>query len=214
MMRSVDIVLHVDRSLGLLTQQYDAWVYVSLFAVVFAETGLVVPPFLPDDTLLFIVRTMCAMSQMDARLLIVLLVIVVTTGDIVDYFVDSRIGPKVFDGHIRLLDHEALMKTYGFYERHGGRTLAMACLIPAVHIFALFVAGVPKITFARFQLLNMIGVMLRVAIPTLSGEAFGNVPVIRGYLNTIMLIGLGAATVSLMPGGLWKLLKRRRGVVA
>ncbi|MBE3031934.1 MAG: VTT domain-containing protein [Actinobacteria bacterium] len=210
----VDIVLHVDKSLGLLIQQYGAWVYVLLFAIVFAETGLVVLPFLPGDTLLFIAGAMCATGQMDAWLLIVLLVIAATTGNTVNYFVGSWIGPKVFDGHIRFLDYEALMKTHGFYERHGGKTLVMARFIPVVRTFAPFVAGVSKMTFAKFQLFNMIGAVLWVAILVLSGEAFGNVPVIRDHLNTIVLIGLGAAIVPLMLGGLWKLLKRRRGAVA
>ena len=192
-MQLVDIVLHVDKSLGLLIQQYGAWVYVLLFAIVFAETGLVVLPFLPGDTLLFIAGAMCATGQMDAWLLIVLLVIAATTGNTVNYFVGSWIGPKVFDGHIRFLDHEALMKTHGFYERHGGKTLVMARFIPVVRTFAPFVAGVSKMTFAKFQLFNMIGAVLWVAILVMSGEAFGNVPVIRDHLNTIVLIGLGAA---------------------
>lgn len=213
-MQLVDIVLHVDKSLGLLIQQYGAWVYVLLFAIVFAETGLVVLPFLPGDTLLFIAGAMCATGQMDAWLLIVLLVIAATTGNTVNYFVGSWIGPKVFDVHIRFLDHQALLRTHTFYERHGGKTLVMARFIPVVRTFAPFVAGVSKMTFAKFQLFNMIGAVLWVAILVLSGEAFGNVPVIRDHLNTIVLIGLGAAIVPLMLGGLWKLLKRRRGAVA
>jgi len=213
-MQLVDIVLHVDKSLGLLIQQYGAWVYVLLFAIVFAETGLVVLPFLPGDTPLFIAGAMCATGQMDAWLLIVLLVIAATTGNTVNYFVGSWIGPKVFDGHIRFLDHEALLKTHGFYERHGGKTLVMARFIPVVRTFAPFVAGVSKMTFAKFQIFNFIGAVLWVAILVLSGEAFGNVPFIRNHLTFIVLIGLGAAIVPLMLGGLWKLLKRRRTVVA
>ena len=206
-------MLHVDKSLGLLIQQYGAWVYVLLFAIVFAETGLVVLPFLPGDTLLFIAGAMCATGQMDAWLLIVLLVIAATTGNTVNYFVGSWIGPKVFDGHIRFLDHEALMKTHGFYERHGGKTLVMARFIPVVRTFAPFVAGVSKMTFAKFQLFNMIGAVLWVGLLVASGVFFGNLPMVRDHLNTIVLIGLGAAIVPLMLGGLWKLLKRRRGAV-
>ncbi|MFP4596050.1 VTT domain-containing protein, partial [Ralstonia sp.] len=191
-----------------------ACVYVLLVAIVFAETGLVVLPFLPGDTLLFIAGAMCATGQMDAWLLIVLLVIAATTGNTVNYFVGSWIGPKVFDGHIRFLDHEALLKTHGFYERHGGKTLVMARFIPVVRTFAPFVAGVSKMTFAKFQIFNFIGAVLWVAILVLSGEAFGNVPFIRNHLTFIVLIGLGAAIVPLMLGGLWKLLKRRRTVVA
>ena len=199
--------------MGLLIQQYGAWVYVLLFAIVFAETGLVVLPFLPGDTLLFIAGAMCATGQMDAWLLIVLLVIAATTGNTVNYFVGSWIGPKVFDGHIRFLDHEALMKTHGFYERHGGKTLVMARFIPVVRTFAPFVAGVSKMTFAKFQLFNMIGAVLWVGLLVASGVFFGNLPMVRDHLNTIVLIGLGAAIVPLMLGGLWKLLKRRRGAV-
>ena len=213
-MQLVDIVLHVDKSLGLLIQQYGAWVYVLLFAIVFAETGLVVLPFLPGDTLLFIAGAMCATGQMDPWLLTVLLVIAAVTGNTVNYFVGAWIGPKVFDGHIRFLDHQALMKTHGFYERHGGKTLVMARFIPVVRTFAPFVAGVSKMTFAKFQLFNMIGAVLWVGLLVASGVFFGNLPMVRDHLNTIVLIGLGAAIVPLMLGGLWKLLKRRRGAVA
>ncbi|WP_426394715.1 VTT domain-containing protein [Ralstonia sp. R-29] len=212
-MQLVDIVLHVDKSLGLLIQQYGAWVYVLLFAIVFAETGLVVLPFLPGDTLLFIAGAMCATGQMDPWLLTVLLVIAAVTGNTVNYFVGAWIGPKVFDGHIRFLDHQALMKTHGFYERHGGKTLVMARFIPVVRTFAPFVAGVSKMTFAKFQLFNMIGAVLWVGLLVASGVFFGNLPMVRDHLNTIVLIGLGAAIVPLMLGGLWKLLKRRRGAV-
>ena len=142
-----------------------------------------------------------------------LLVIAATTGNTVNYFVGSWIGPKVFDGHIRFLDHEALMKTHGFYERHGGKTLVMARFIPVVRTFAPFVAGVSKMTFAKFQLFNMIGAVLWVGLLVASGVFFGNLPMVRDHLNTIVLIGLGAAIVPLMLGGLWKLLKRRRGAV-
>ena len=213
-MQLLDIVLHVDKSLGLLIQQYGAWVYVLLFAIVFAETGLVVLPFLPGDTLLFIAGAMCATGQMDAWLLIVLLVTAAVTGNTVNYFVGSWIGPKVFDCHIRFLDHQALLRTHAFYERHGGKMLVMARFIPVVRTFAPFVAGVSKMTFAKFQLFNMIGAVLWVGLLVLTGDLFGNVPIIREHLNTIVLIGLGAAIVPLALGGLWKLLRRRRGAVA
>ncbi|WP_057391950.1 VTT domain-containing protein [Ralstonia solanacearum] len=212
-MQLIDIVLHVDKSLGMLIQQYGVWVYVLLFAIVFAETGLVVLPFLPGDTLLFIAGAMCATGQMDTWLLIALLVTAAVTGNTVNYCVGTWIGPKVFDGHIRFLDHEALLKTHAFYERHGGKTLVMARFIPVVRTFAPFVAGVSKMTFAKFQLFNMIGAVLWVALLVLCGEAFGTVPVIRDHLNTIVLVGLAAAVVPLALGGLWKLLRRRRAVV-
>jgi len=156
---------------------------------------------------------MCATGQMDTWLLIALLVTAAVTGNTVNYFVGTWIGPKVFDGHIRFLDHEALLKTHAFYERHGGKTLVMARFIPVVRTFAPFVAGVSKMTFAKFQLFNMIGAVLWVALLVLCGEAFGTVPVIRDHLNTIVLVGLAAAVVPLALGGLWKLLRRRRAVV-
>ena len=207
-MQLVDIVLHVDKSLGLLIQQYGAWVYVLLFAIVFAETGLVVLPFLPGDTLLFIAGAMCATGQMDAWLLIVLLVIAATTGNTVNYFVGSWIGPKVFDGHIRFLDHEALMKTHGFYERHGGKTLVMARFIPVVRTFAPFVAGVSKMTFHRFQLYNVSGAALWVVSLVTAGYFFGNFPLVRDNLNTIVLIGTAAAAGPVFLGALWKLVRK------
>ena len=197
-MQLVDIVLHVDKSLGLLIQQYGAWVYVLLFAIVFAETGLVVLPFLPGDTLLFIAGAMCATGQMDTWLLIVLLVIAATTGNTVNYFVGSWIGPKVFDGHIRFLDHEALMKTHGFYERHGGKTLVMARFIPVVRTFAPFVAGIGRMRYPRFIGYSIAGALLWVVSLTYAGYFLGNIPVVRNNLTAVILVIIAISLAPLM----------------
>ncbi|SDC26516.1 membrane-associated protein [Cupriavidus sp. YR651] len=201
------MVLHVDKFLGQFVQDYGVWVYGILFAIVFAETGLVVLPFLPGDSLLFIAGAMCATGAMNEWMLAGLLLVAAVTGNTVNYFVGSWIGPKVFDHQWRFLDQRALRKTHDFYERHGGKTLVMARFIPIVRTFAPFVAGVSQMTFARFQMFNLIGAVAWVFGLVFAGYFFGNLPFIKQYLNLIVLAGIGAAVVPLVLGGLWKLVR-------
>ncbi len=212
----VNLVLHIDAFLGQFIRQYGAWVYLVLFLIVFCETGLVILPFLPGDSLLFIAGAFAASGEMSLAALIVLLLLAATLGNTVNYLVGRAIGPKVFDTHIpvleRFLDRAALQKTHDFYERHGGKTLVAARFIPVVRTFAPFVAGVSQMRFARFQLFNIAGALLWVLLLTLLGYFFGNFPYIRQYLNVIVLVGIGAAAVPVVIGGLWKLLRRRPSV--
>ncbi|WP_454765602.1 VTT domain-containing protein [Cupriavidus campinensis] len=201
------MVLHVDKFLGQFVQDYGVWVYGILFAIVFAETGLVVLPFLPGDSLLFIAGAMCASGAMNEWALSGLLLTAAVTGNTVNYLVGSWIGPKVFDHHWRFLDQNALRKTHDFYERHGGKTLVMARFIPIVRTFAPFVAGVSQMTFARFQMFNVLGALGWVCGLVFAGYFFGNLPFIKQYLNLIVLAGVGAAVVPLVLGGLWKLVR-------
>jgi len=203
----VDMILHVDKFLGQFVQDYGVWVYGILFAIVFAETGLVVLPFLPGDSLLFIAGAMCATGAMNEWVLAGLLLTAAVTGNTVNYLVGSWIGPKVFDHHWRFLDQQALRRTHDFYERHGGKTLVMARFIPIVRTFAPFVAGVSQMTFARFQMFNLIGALVWVFGLVFGGYYFGNLPFIKQYLNLIVLAGIGAAVVPLVLGGLWKLVR-------
>jgi membrane-associated protein len=188
----IDMLVHVDKYLGTVIDQYGHWVYAILFLIVFAETGLVVVPFLPGDSLLFIAGAFCA------------------TGNTVNYLVGSWIGPKVFDHQWRFLDQDALRRTHDFYERHGGKTLVMARFVPIVRTFAPFVAGVSQMTFARFQMFNVVGAVAWVVGLVFAGYFFGNLPFIRQYLNLIVLAGIGAAVVPLVLGGLWKLVRGNR----
>ncbi|WP_083384142.1 VTT domain-containing protein [Cupriavidus malaysiensis] len=207
----IDILLHVDKYLGTVIQQYGSWVYALLFLIVFAETGLVVVPFLPGDSLLFIAGAFCATGAMNEWVLIGLLLTAAIGGNTVNYLIGSWIGPKVFDLHWRFLDQKALRRTHDFYERHGGKTLVMARFVPIVRTFAPFVAGVSQMSFGRFQMFNVIGAVGWVAGLVFAGYFFGNLPFIKQYLNLIVLAGIGAAVVPLLLGGLWKLVRGGRG---
>lgn len=207
------LILHIDTFLGDFIRQYGGWVYAVLFLIVFCETGLVILPFLPGDSLLFIGGAFCASGQMDLGALIVLLLAASVGGNSLNYAIGKAIGPKVFNTHIpyleRFLDRTALQKTHDFYERHGGKTLVLARFIPVVRTFAPFVAGVSGMRFARFQLFNIAGALLWVLLLVLLGYFFGNIPFIHQYLNLIVLVGAGAAIVPVALGALWKTLRRR-----
>lgn len=204
MLEFLDLLLHIDKTLGVWVEHYGAWIYLVLFLIVFAETGLVVLPFLPGDSLLFIAGTFAASGAMNLALLLVLLFIAAAVGNTVNYGVGRYLGPRVFTGHMRFLDRSALIKTHAFYERHGGKTLVLARFIPVIRTFAPFVAGVGTMRFARFQMFNVTGALAWVVLVTGSGYLFGNLPGVRDHLNTIVLIGLAAAIVPVVLGGLWK----------
>jgi membrane-associated protein len=207
-MQLFDMILHVDKTLGLLIQNYGTLIYVVLFGIVFCETGLVVFPFLPGDTLLFIGGAFCATGAMSLPLLIALLLVAAILGNTVNFWIGSRIGTKVFTKNYRWLDQNALRRTHAFYEHHGGKTILLSRFIPVVRTFAPFVAGVSSMTFSRFQFYNISGAVLWVCGLVIAGYFFGNVPFIRDHLNTIVLIGVGAAVVPLLIGGLWNGYKR------
>ena len=208
LMQLLDMILHVDKSLGTLIAQYGDLVYGVLVAIVFAETGLVVFPFLPGDTLLFIGGAFCATGHMNVWLLCSLLVLAAVAGNTVNYWIGSALGHKVLTHDYRWLDRAALQKTHAFYEHHGGKTIILARFIPIVRTFAPFVAGVSEMTFMKFQLYNVTGAVLWVCGLVAAGYFFGNIPVIRDHLNTIVLLGVAAAVLPLAMGGLWKLYKR------
>lgn len=204
-MQFFDMMLHVDKYLGTVIAQYGTLVYAVLFAIVFCETGLVILPFLPGDTLLFIAGAFCASGAMNAWVLVVLLIFAAVSGNTVNYWIGSAIGHKVFTQDYKWLDKTALQKTHAFYENHGGKTIILARFIPIVRTFAPFVAGVSEMTFGKFQVFNIAGAALWVVSLVAGGYFFGNIPIIRDHLNTIVLIGVGAAVIPLALGGLWKI---------
>lgn len=210
-MQFFDMILHVDKTLGVFIEQYGTLVYIVLFAIVFAETGLVVFPFLPGDTLLFIGGAFCATGDMNVLLLIGLLLVAAIGGNTLNYWIGSLIGQKVFTHDYKWLDKAALHRTHLFFEKHGGKTIILCRFVPVVRTFAPFVAGVSEMTFAKFQLFNVTGALLWVVGLVAAGYFFGNIPVIRDHLNTIVLIGVAAAAVPVMLGGLWKFYKKMRG---
>ncbi|MBQ2648157.1 MAG: VTT domain-containing protein [Achromobacter sp.] len=211
MLEFFQMVLHIDQTLGVWVQQYGVWVYLMLFLIVFAETGLVVLPFLPGDSLLFIAGAFGATGSLDPVLLGALLIVAAITGNSVNYAIGRYIGPRVFSMNLRFLDRGALMRTHAFYEKHGGKTIVMSRFIPVVRTFAPFVAGVADMPLSRFQLFNVLGALLWVVSLVAAGYFFGNIPLVKEHLNTIVLIGLAAAIVPVVGAALFKLLRARRG---
>lgn len=205
------MLLHIDKFLGEWVAQYGEWIYAVLFGIVFGETGLVVLPFLPGDSLLFIAGAMGATGALDPVLLSGLLIVAAVLGNTVNYYVGRYIGPKVFTTDSRFLDRAALLKTHAFYEKHGGKTIVLSRFLPIFRTFAPFVAGVGAMNVVRFQFYNITGAVLWVAGLITLGYFFGNVPIIKDHLNTIVLIGIGAAVVPVVLGAVWKLVSRRRG---
>jgi len=204
-----DLFLHIDRHLDLVIAQYGYWAYGFLFAIVFAETGLVVAPFLPGDSLLFIAGAYCATEHFNMGTLSIGLVLAAVLGNTVNYFIGRWIGHRVFSSQSRWIDQKALRKTHGFYEKHGGKTIVLARFLPIIRTFAPFIAGVSEMNFARFQLFNITGAVLWVVILVVAGYFFGNIPVIRQNLNIIVLIGVGAAALPVILAGLYKIFKSK-----
>jgi membrane-associated protein len=192
----IDIMLHLDDYLVQLIRDYGAWIYVILFLVVFAETGLVVTPFLPGDSLLFVAGTLAAAGGMDIGLLILLLCIAAILGDSVNYAIGSRVGERMVRSG-RLVKPEHIEHTHDFFERYGGKTIVIARFVPIVRTFAPFVAGLGKMSYPRFLTFNVAGGILWVVSLTLAGYYFGNLPVVKDNLS---LVVIGIIVASIMPG--------------
>ena len=175
----VDFILHLDTHLAEIIARYGVWTNLILFLIVFAETGLVVTPFLPGDSLLFAAGTFAALGSLDPGLLIVLLSIAAILGDTLNYWVGAFVGPRAFTGEVRWLKKEYLDRTHAFYEKHGGKTIILARFIPIIRTFAPFVAGVGAMTYSRFLLYNVVGGIVWVTLFVLAGYFFGNLPAVR-----------------------------------
>ena len=208
LMQLVDMILHVDKTLGTLLAQYGLYVYIVLFAIVFCETGLVVLFFFPGDTLLFIAGAFCATGEMNYPLLTALLVAAAVLGNTLNYYIGQAIGHRVFSHNYRWINKDALQRTHDFFEKHGGKTIILARFVPVVRTFAPFVAGVSEMTHARFQLFNITGAALWVVSLVTAGYLFGNIPIIREHLTEIVLVGVSAALVPLAIGGMVKFARR------
>jgi membrane-associated protein len=204
----LDMIVHVDKTLGMLLSQYGTYVYIVLFLIVFCETGLVVLFFFPGDTLLFIAGAFCATGEMHYALLVALLIFAAVAGNTLNYWIGEAIGQRVFTHDYRWINKDALRKTHDFFEKHGGKTIILARFVPVVRTFAPFVAGVSDMTHTRFQLYNLTGAVLWVFSLVTAGYFFGNIPVVRDHLTAIVLVGVGAAVVPLALGGLYKVSRR------
>ncbi len=207
-MQLFDVILHVDKVLGSIISQYGTWVYAILFIVIFCETGLVVAPFLPGDSLLFIAGAFCATGAMHIGFLMLLLVIAAVAGDNLNYVIGRKIGKTVFTRDYRWIDKKALHYTHVFFEKHGGKTITMCRFVPLVRTFAPFVAGVTEMHLLKFQLYNVVGAIAWVVGLVLGGYFFGNIPIIRNHLNTIVLLGVSAAIIPIILAAFWKLFRK------
>lgn len=209
MLDLLNMIIHIDQYLGIWVTQYGAWIYLVLFLIIFGETGLVVLPFLPGDSLLFIAGAFGASGMLDPVLLGGLLIVAAVLGNTVNYSIGRYLGTKVFTHNYRFLDRNALLKTHTFYEKHGGKTIVLSRFLPIFRTFAPFVAGVGSMNIVRFQLFNISGAVLWVGSLVTLGYFFGNVPIIKEHLNTIVLIGICAAAVPVVVGALWKIFKKK-----
>ena len=195
----IDLVLHLDRHLVELIARYDLWIYAILFGVIFAETGLVVTPFLPGDSLLFAVGALAAVDtsgKLSAPLALVLLATAAVLGNIVNYSIGRAIGPPAFSGRYRLLKVEYLRRTEEFFQRHGGMAVALSRFMPIIRTFAPFVAGVGRMPYARFLAYNLLGGLSWVVLFIMGGYLFGNIPLVKQNFGIVTIVII---VVSLMP---------------
>ncbi len=205
----IDLILHLDKYLDLLIQRFDVWTYLILFFVIFMETGFVVTPFLPGDSLIFAAAAFAARpgSPLNPVLLFVLLSLAAIAGDTANYWIGHYIGPKAFSGNVRFLKKEYLDRTHAFYERYGGKTIILARFIPIIRTFAPFVAGVGAMTYWRFITYNIIGGIAWVALFTFGGYFFGNLPMVE---KNFTLVILAIIFISVLPAVIEYLRERSR----
>jgi membrane-associated protein len=212
MSQLIDLFLHLDKHLVELAAAYGPWLYGLLFMIVFAETGLVVAPFLPGDSLLFATGALAATGILDIRLVTVLLLVAAIAGDAVNYAIGRYVGPRVFTARDslglwhRLLNHDHLDRAHAFFERYGGKAVVLGRFVPIVRTFVPFVAGAGAMTYTTFAFYNVVGAMLWVGLCVAGGYLFGNVPIVK---NNFSIVILGIIAVSLLPG-IYEFLKECR----
>ena len=212
LLAAIDFVLHVDRHLAELAASYGVWIYAILFAVVFAETGLVVTPFLPGDSLLFAAGALAGTGVLDITTVSAVFLGAAVLGDNTNYFIGRTLGPRIFSAREsdtfwhRLINRDHLSKAHAFFEKHGALAIVAGHFVPIVRTFVPFVAGAGTMTYASFAFYNVIGAIIWVGICTGAGYAFGNIPVVR---DNFSLVALGIVAVSLLPA-VYEILKGRR----
>lgn len=194
----IDFILHIDQHLVEIVSNYKTWTYLILFLIIFAETGLVVTPFLPGDSLLFAAGAIIAKPESDLNIFAMagLLIVAAFIGDLVNYHVGDYIGPRAFSGKVRFLKKEYLEKTQNFYNKYGGKTIIYARFVPIVRTFAPFVAGVGTMTYGRFASYNIIGAVAWVVSFLFLGYFFGNIPVIKSNFTYVIF---GIIFLSMLP---------------
>ena len=192
----IDIVLHLDVHLLKLTADYGVWVYAILFLIIYCETGLVVTPFLPGDSLLFVAGALCGMGALQLELLVPLLMLAAFSGDNTNYWIGRLVGVRLLRRTTGLIKREHIDKTHAFYEKHGGKTILFARFLPIVRTFAPFVAGIGLMNYRLFVLFSALGALIWIGSLTVAGYFFGNIPIIKDNL-TLMIVGI--IVISLLP---------------
>lgn len=202
----IDFVLHFDKHLLDFVRNYGSWVYAILFTIVFAETGFVVTPFLPGDSLLFAAGALCATGELSMPAMLALLMFAAFAGNAVNYSVGRFIGPRVFSGTFRFLNKAYLDRAHAFFEQYGGKAIVLARFVPIVRTFVPFVAGAASMTTGTFVLYNAVGAIGWVSLCLGAGWFFGNIPLIK---NNFSLVTIGIVFVSVLPM-LFELISHRR----
>jgi len=209
----LDLFLHLDKHLSGVIHDYGTWTYLILFLIVFCETGLVVTPFLPGDSLLFAAGTFAALGSLSPWVLFAVLSAAAILGDTVNYWIGKKIGPRAFSGTVRFLKQEHLRKTEAFYERHGRKTIILARFVPIIRTFAPFVAGVGSMNYPVFLAYNVIGGVAWVALCVFSGYYFGNIPVVKRNFSIVIIVIIVISTLPILWEA-WKARKAGRGAAA
>lgn len=194
----IDFIIHIDKHLFEIVSQYQFWTYLILFVIIFCETGLVVTPFLPGDSLLFAAGAIAAMEGNPLNIFVLVLVLIVAAiiGDSVNYEIGKLLGHKVYERDYRFIKKEHLLKTHEFYEKHGGKTIIIARFMPIIRTFAPFVAGVGEMSFKRFVSFNIVGGVLWVTAFSFAGYFFGNIPVVK---QNFTIVVFSIIFISLLP---------------
>lgn len=193
----LDLILHLDQHLRVLAQNYGAWVYGILFLIIFLETGVVVTPFLPGDSLLFVAGTVAAAGGLNVHVLALLLIVAAIAGDSLNYSIGRYLGPRVFRfDDSRFFKRAHIERTHAFFERHGGKSIIIARFVPIIRTYAPFVAGIGAMHYRRFLLFNVTGAILWVVLLTYAGFFFGALPLVK---NNLTLVILGIIVLSILP---------------
>lgn len=203
----IDLVLHLDKHMAWLIEAYGTLVYLILFLIIFVETGIIIMPFLPGDSLLFAVGAFCAKGSLDLTACLGLLFVAAVLGDTINYFIGKRVGERVFQIKSRWIKQEHLLKTQTFYEKHGGKTIILARFLPIVRTFAPFIAGVGKMQYNKFLAYNVVGGAIWVLLFTLLGYFFGNLPFVQ---KNFSLVILGIVALSVVPPAIEYLRSRKK----
>jgi membrane-associated protein len=203
----IDFILHIDKHLEIITNQYQGWTYLILFFIIFAETGFVIAPFLPGDSLLFAAGALIASGHagLDIKLLGIILIVAAFTGNTVNYYIGNYLGPKVFKEKNKLLKLSYYLETKAFFDKHGGKAVIISRFMPIIRTIAPFVAGVSKMPIARYSLFNIIGGTAWIILFLAGGYLLGNISIIKSHIS---LLGIIIILISVVPA-IWAAVKAR-----